>query len=137
MFSPLVEPAVAGAATVAHKALIGLHSPLSAPSPAGPATSNHFNAMLASIQGEGVQGLVGLKSGDLQGVVSSLSPQQQVNLSQQLMGSRVTVESAGGQLIQGIASQLQMVNGTPVFNVAGHNYSLSNLMSVNQTSAIA
>jgi len=137
MFSPLVEPAVAGAATAAHAALIGLHSPLSAPSHAGPATSNHFNSLLASVQGQGVQGLVGLKSGDLQGVISALSPQQQLAMSQQLMGSKVTVENQGGQLVQGVASQLQMVNGTPVFNVAGHNYNLGNLMSVLQTSAVA
>jgi len=137
MYSALVEPAVAGASTAAHAALTGLHSPLSAPSHAGPATSNNFKALLASIQGQGVQGLVGLKSGDLQGVISSLSPQQQMSLSQQLMGSKVTVENTGGQLVQGVASQLQMVNGTPVFNVAGHNYNLGNLMSVLQTSAVA
>jgi len=137
MYSALVEPAVAGAATAAHTVLTtGLHSPF-ATSSAGPATSNHFNSLLASVQGQGVQGLVGLKSGDLQGVISALSPQQQLAMSQQLMGSKVTVENQGGQLVQGIASQLQLVNGTPVFNVAGHNYNLGNLMSVLQTSAVA
>lgn len=134
MTPALIEPAAAAGASAAH-ALLSANlmpslSPASMRSQAGAGQATAFQTHLAGLQTQGVQGLVGMRSGDLQQLLTSLNPQQRLSLSQQLMGSTVSVQNSAGQVIQGVAGNLQVQNGEPTFDVAGKSYTLASLVGV-------
>ncbi len=127
----LLEPI---AAKAAHAALT--LNPLAA-APA-PTNSSAFQNSLSAYQGQAVtlQGLSGLSGSALQQKIATMSESQKLSLAQQLVGATVHVQNSAGQLVQGTAGQLQVQGGHPFFNVAGQNYSLSQLFSVDKPATV-
>ncbi|MDE1171502.1 MAG: hypothetical protein PW734_09895 [Verrucomicrobium sp.] len=127
----LVAPAASAAASAAKGGVAAASSALTTASSG--ADFQRYTAGLQASHGVDANQLVGLKSGDLQEKISSLTSSQKISLAQQLVGSTVTVVNQGGQFVQGKAEKLQISHGVPTFQVAGQSYSLSQLASVAKT----
>jgi hypothetical protein len=127
----LITPAAAAVANVAHSGFSTATGTL-----AGAANAADFQRYASILQGNGgvdANQLIGMKQGDLQQKISSLSASQQITLAQQLMGGTVSVVNGSGQVIKGTAEKLQIEGGVPVFQVAGQSYTLSQITSVVKT----
>ena len=134
MTSALLAPASAVAAKAAH-GVLGLN-PASLLAPAPTTTAAGQTANFASALGRATtvtpSGLRGMHPADVRKTISSLNADQQTALAQQLVGSDVSVQGAGGQIASGSVSKLRIENGLPVFSVAGQDYSLGQLVAVNK-----
>ena len=129
----LITPAAGAAANVAHSAVAGLGSAIGIGNSPAASTGSDFQQQLAaatSMTSASPASLAGLPPAQLRQKLASLSPQQQVSLAQQLVGSTVSVSDFSGHVATGVADKLQIQNGMPVFQVSGHSYSLASLVSV-------
>ncbi|HEY8964859.1 MAG TPA: hypothetical protein VIM58_00340 [Candidatus Methylacidiphilales bacterium] len=130
----LIAPVSAGAAKAAH-GLLNLN-PVStlapAPTPSAAGSSANFASALGRATTVSPSGLSGMNAADLRRTISSLNPDQQTALAQQLVGADVRVQGAGGQIASGTVSKLRLENGFPVFSVAGQDYSLGQLVAINK-----
>ncbi|SDU25009.1 hypothetical protein SAMN05444156_2857 [Verrucomicrobium sp. GAS474] len=134
MSPALIAPASAVAAKAVHGVMSLNPTSLLAPAPtktAGGASAN-FASTLGRATTVSPSGLVGMSPADLRKTISSLNPDQQTALSQQLVGADVTVQDASGRLVSGALNKLRIENGFPVFSVAGQDYSLGQLAAVNK-----
>jgi hypothetical protein len=136
----LITPAAGAASSVAHSALssvAGLGSAVGIGSaPAAPSGSD-FQQQLAALQSQNSAGpasLAGLNPAQLRQKLAAMSPEQQVALAQQLVGSTVSVADYSGHVHTGVADKLQIQNGNPIFQVGGHSYSLASLVGVGASS---
>ncbi len=129
----LITPAAGAAANAVHSAFAGLGGAVGIGTSPAASTGTDFQQQLAaarSMSAATPSSLAGLPPAQLRQKLASLSPEQQVSLAQQLVGSTVSVSDFSGRVATGVADKLQIQNGTPVFQVAGHSYSLASLVSV-------
>ncbi len=133
----LATPAAAAAASAARSAFssfsgLGAAAGLGA-SPASSSGGSSFQQQLAvarAMTPATPAGLAGLPPAQLREKLAALSPDQQVSLAQQLVGSTVSVTDFSGHVHTGVADKLQLQNGTPTFQVGGHSYTLASLVGV-------
>lgn len=129
----LIAPAAGAAGGVARSALSsvsGLGTAFGLGKPA--ATGADFSQQLSTARGNATApgDLAGMPAAQLRQKLASMSPDQQVALAQQLVGSTVSVSDLSGRVTTGVADKLQIQNGVPTFQVGGHSYSLASVVGV-------